>query len=459
MTDPHQMADKNGLTSVEAAFAEATSAEATSVEATNLHKLLDEFVALYAGMRQHDSSWYASMGMTVGGSEIAALMGMNPYSSFRKVVASKIATLRGQKDWDGGGIACHWGTLFEDVIAAIVAADMGGKIVGDDISIRDRPGHRNSPDGYIVARFYTGVDGELHIWTTNLPRADTHERIALLEFKCPLSRTPTGTVPRQYKPQLWSGLMVSPVASLAIFVDSVFRKCALGDLGPTAEYDTNYHRRGPTPATAPFAWGLIEIYAPRLDAPLGCRMGWAGAEWAPGDASSEERDADASVAAWRLHAAYFGTQAENNHATHNVVDFGDASAKLFESMMALVDRGAFTVRGRERHRFADGRGADLGGVVEAARRAPPPSYWLLGVLPWKLFETTYIPVERDNNFEAIAMPLIAEAHQIVADAIASGAPEAYLATVPRFAVSEPTESAPSKLFDAADVQDLFDSLS
>jgi hypothetical protein len=67
----------------------------------------------------------------------------------------------------------------------------------------------------------------------------------LLEFKCPLSRRPDGGVPKQYLPQLWSGLAVSPVAHAGLFVDVVFRKCALADLGPGPEYDREYHRRGP----------------------------------------------------------------------------------------------------------------------------------------------------------------------------------------------------------------------
>jgi hypothetical protein len=439
------------------------ASELVAAPSVDLHRLLADFVDLYAGMRQRDGSWYKSMGVTVGGSEIAALMGMNPYSSFYKVVTSKIATLSGQKDWDGGGIACWWGSLFEDVVAGVVAADLGAPILGDEISIRDRPGHRNSPDGYVVATFYVGADGEPRIWTTERPRpAAGYQRIALLEFKCPLSRRPGPSVPRQYKPQLWSGLMVSPVASLAIFVDSVFRKCALGDLGATPEYDTAYHRRDADsrPWEAPFAWGVIAIYAPRLDAPLGVRMGWRGAEWAAGDPVAGDAP-DAAQEAWRLHATYFGMRADYDHERAGVVDFGDAGAGVFEQMMGLVDRGVFKVRGRDRHRFADGRGNLPAGAVEAARRAPPAGYWLVGVLPWKLFESTYISVNREPGFEETAMPLIAEAHKIVSEAIASGDPPAYLAKVPRFAVAaHPADTGPPPpRLAAVEVQDFFDMLS
>src|SRR5262245_50309132 len=56
---------------------------------------LAEFVRVFAGPQQRGAEWYADMGVTVGGSEIAALMGLDPYKSFADVVASKVALLDG----------------------------------------------------------------------------------------------------------------------------------------------------------------------------------------------------------------------------------------------------------------------------------------------------------------------------------------------------------------------------
>ena len=134
------------------------------------------------------SAWLKEDGFghitTVGGSELAAIMGHNPYSDFFDVVASKLATLEGGSSWTGGGEACWWGTLFEDVVCAYVEADLGGPIRGDDICIQEVEGHRNSPDGYIVAQLYRGTGGALHLWTTDMsPEIPTTPRILLLEFK------------------------------------------------------------------------------------------------------------------------------------------------------------------------------------------------------------------------------------------------------------------------------------
>ena len=72
-----------------------------------LQRLLDAYVRSASGTKQRGADWYASMGTTVGGSEVAALLGLNPYSGFYDVVRSKIAILNGQSDWGGGGPPCQ----------------------------------------------------------------------------------------------------------------------------------------------------------------------------------------------------------------------------------------------------------------------------------------------------------------------------------------------------------------
>ena len=424
----------------------------------DLDALLVDFVRLYGGMRQRDHSWYTALGVTIGGSELAALMGLNPYSSAFDVIMDKLTTLAGGNSWGGGGEACWWGTLFEDVIGAYVEADLGAPIRGDDICIREHPGHRNSPDGYIVARLYRGAGGSRHVWTTDMsPHVPTVERILLLEFKCPMSRKPLGTVPRQYKPQVWSGLAVSPVAHLGLYVDAVFRKCGIADLGDTPDYDTGYHRFDHGRWALPVAWGLIGVYAPRLDAPRRVRLGWRGDEWAAGDPDPDAADADAAQAAWEVHSTYFETPLAGEP---EVADLGDMAAPPFNRALGLVDRKRFPVA-RGAACFADGRGAALhtgggvGAAIAALRRGAPADHWLLGVLPWKLFEVDYVPVERRPGFMAEVAPLIAEVHRTVAAARETADPAAYAA---RATGRPPPREGRSALLDEGDVQDLFDAI-
>jgi len=429
-------------------------------------QLLNDFVALYGGMKQRDASWYESMATTVGGSEIAALLGMNPYSSFYKVVQSKITLMSGQSDFEGG-VACWWGSLFEDVVAQVVEVDLGAPVCGDDICIRDLPGHRNSPDGYVVVKLYNGVDGRDHIWTTN--RAEhiiSRSEIALLEFKCPLSRKPTGTIPRQYKPQVWSGLMVSPIARSGLFVDSVYRKCALADLNGGPEYDTIYHMRDRGSVwEGAYALGLIGVYAPRNDAAPHVRYGWKGEKWTPADGDIMADNADAAQAAWFLHMQTFhkAPAATADATPIDVMDLGDVVGATFETVMSLIDRRAFKTR-RIPPCFLDGRGHNLRSnraiqrEIWKMQREAPPGYWLMAVLPWKLFEMNYSPLDRRPGFEAEVLPLIDEVHAIVRGAVAARDPRRYLETeVPRFAQVRVAMSAKANEI-TSDVQDLFDQM-
>ena len=75
-----------------------------------------------SGSAQHTAGWYQAILRTVGGSELAAVMGWNPYRTFWEVVAEKAGVTAG---WAGGSIECNWGTLFEDVMARFVEIDSG----------------------------------------------------------------------------------------------------------------------------------------------------------------------------------------------------------------------------------------------------------------------------------------------------------------------------------------------
>lgn len=437
---------------------------ASPLEPEALEALVDAFVHVHSrnGIKQRGQEWKNAMGVSVGGSEIAAIMGVNPYMNFFDVVHGKLEALAGTVSFRGGE-SCWWGTLFEDVIGAYVEIDLGARVKGDEICIREIAGHRTSPDGYIVARFYD--DGELRLWTTDLESARTsglQAMILLLEFKCPISRLPKKTVPKQYQPQLWSGLAVSPVAHMGLYVDAVFRKCAMFDLGDAPEYDTAYHARDKEAWEAPVAWGLIGVYAPLLSAPRHVRLGWRGPEWTEGDPSPEAADADASQAAWQIHGLYFGLRLKTQKNNRDLVDLGDAEKKLFNRTLGLIDQRRFPVT-RVAPCFVDGRGCDLrssagiASAVEELRRDTPESHWLFALLPWKLFEVAYVPVARQPGFLEEVRPLIDEVHRTVAEARASGDPLAFIKArrLEKYGPIKPCQAP----IDGEALQDLFDSVS
>ena len=409
------------------AEAERAAAAAWDRAARDKQRRLDAFVARHKGLKQRDPAWYAMVGRTVGGSELAAINGLNFFSSFADVVGAKLDTLAG-RERESGGPACWWGTIFEDVLAVVVGDDLGAPVVGDDICIQRFQGYRNSPDGYVVARlrsvFSTSASsasptarprgrsrGVFPLWGSDEDVALQGAPVTLvLEFKCPFSRRPGGGVPKYYAPQVQSGLALSPVADRGLFVDAVFRKCALDMLPAAGEaadgkaavadgrYDVKYHaqdsagKAGPRSWGEPFAWGVIEYYA---DQP------------AAADATTAASAAvDATTAAF---AAPF-------------IDLGAATPDVFNNFMEKVCAG-----GVYRPRILPPCFCDRQVPTTAAENSPAGV--LVAVLPWKLFEMNYHLVDREPGFLRTYLPLIRKVHTAIEDALASDDLPAFMRTL------------------------------
>ena len=224
--------------------------------------------------------------------------------------------------------------------------------------------------------------------------------VALWEMKCPHGRLPTGDVPTNYVPQLWSGLMVCDQAAIGLFCDAGFRKCTLEDLGlaiergairgdasaPDGNYDRKYSSRKPA-ATKPQAWGVVALI--------------------PNKAT--KAGAAAAKAALR----------------EGVFDVGGAPTDEFDDYTAAVAAGTYravplapwlAAPRLVRHgptddlRMANGRE----GAVAGSAALPEGT---TAVIPWKLFDWFYAPVERNPRFEAEFMPRVAAVHAAVEAAL------------------------------------------
>jgi len=351
-------------------------------EANKLNNILDNFIKLYKDIKQRDANWYKAMGTTVGGSEISALLGISeneelrkyksPYSNFIEIVKNKVAILKGENNWQNGGVACWWGTLFEDIIMMILEIELGSKIKGDNICIQLVPGHRNSPDGYIVAHFCEElVDNEkkYKLYTTDMdPLLIKFSRIIMLEFKCPISRKPALEIPKYYIPQLWSGLSVSPIASMGLFIDSIFRKCSLNMLGNNPNYDTIYHNKDQTiKINNPICWGIIGLYS--INKPS------------------------------------------------NFIDMGDVSYSDFNFIMGNINNKSIKTEycipwfSKSLENCQRGNLSTIENEIDNLKLLTPNNYYFLGVLPWKLFHSSYLPVQRRCGFLKEIMPLINMVHK------------------------------------------------
>ena len=149
-------------------------------------------------------------------------------------------------------------------------------------------------------------------------------------------------------PQVWSGLALSPPADFGLFVDMVFRKCSLEQLGsPLGDYDTGYHRERRCPDWGfALAWGMVGVYAraspdsegQRLASELAAVEGEAGV---PAGASVIDFGLSGAevfdrvlegLAAGRLRAAYAAFQTE--WGAPGPLTSGQGIGALIDSMRA-----------------------------------------------------------------------------------------------------------------------------
>lgn len=385
---------------------------------TKCDRLINDFIKLHSGNhRQLTKGWFDKKEYMIGGSEVAALMGHNKYTSFNGVIASKLKINK-----FNGNLACRWGTMFESIIERYIEIDCGTKLSGTDISV---PApltsglqllHANSPDGYGVFTLYQddtteSIESDNNEWkilfTDNTHSIDDSKKIqiiALLEFKCPFVRQPDGTIPKHYKPQIWSGLALSPIAHFGIFIDAVFRKCSILDLGPNEYFDEKFHSKYSC-TTSPLAWGLVAIYAPLFGA-------------------KSESEEDAAYDAWMLYHKHFGHtfgRQDVSDFSPDPIDFGCCNKNIFEMMMKYLDSKKFISRKCDPC-LPDGRGNNslltdkgISNVIDEYTKNPPKNYYLIGFIPWKLFEVNYVFLERRNNFLNEIYPLINSCFEIIND--------------------------------------------
>ena len=199
---------------------------------------------LNQGPQQRSKEWYEIRKLTIGGSEIATILGLNPYCSIREFLIEK--TLSSSFS---GSLATRWGTVFENVtkVYAEKLFSMPNEIIITG-SINGAVEHqRYSPDGIGLVQLVT-ADGR-YMWVR-----------VLFEFKSPFSSIPNGLIPEHYKPQVFTGLASMPFIDNAIFINNCYRKCRLNDMNKSSEYNTTFHKGKYPLDTTPVAFGMLMFY-------------------------------------------------------------------------------------------------------------------------------------------------------------------------------------------------------
>ena len=180
---------------------------------TDKQQSILDFVNLFAaGPQQGSDSWLEARRYTIGGSEMATIVGANRFSSLADLIRGKVLGLR------LSDIKMNWGKLFEPVVAAMVERQYGCKIYGENMFIAQPESPQSySPDGLAL------IDG----------------KVTLLEFKCPFNRLiKTGYLPDYYMPQILAGLCtIAPLTERALYCEAMIRLCSLGDLDFNPRYN------------------------------------------------------------------------------------------------------------------------------------------------------------------------------------------------------------------------------
>lgn len=229
---------------------------------TRLSKLnkIDEVIKMYNNSpKQGSDEWFKlkygtdkkkNMG-SIGGSEISIIAGDNKYCNINKFIKQR----SGIDDIYIDNKYTRWGIVFEPQIQKLVEIFMSCKIKNTGSVQGAVPHHRYSPDGLATIDLLcypfkeTNLSEEQNI-IINPVKKDENEQISyqpfnvLLEYKCPLSRIPQGYIPKEYLPQILSGLcdLVNLCdIRIALFVNASFRKCSYKDWKYNSIYDEDYH--------------------------------------------------------------------------------------------------------------------------------------------------------------------------------------------------------------------------
>lgn len=195
-------------------------------------QLLEEFILKHKDLpKQGSQEWLDQRKFTVGGSQIATLMGINKYENMRSFARSKSNFYSFKKE------APLWfGNLMEPCIEQYVEIEFDVKPIETGSLPCSFNKHLSySPDGICVMKrekLYSMTSKE------NVDKCLNHDNIVdneditvLLEFKSPFMRKIVkGDIPKYYKPQPLLGMEIIDIAEISVFIECVFRFCALRDL-------------------------------------------------------------------------------------------------------------------------------------------------------------------------------------------------------------------------------------
>jgi len=357
--------------------------------------------------KQGTPEWLALRSSCFGGSELASLIGANPYSKLKDLIASKAGLIH-----FNGNTATRWGSLFEPITDQITARIFSADQIWELSSV---PGfceeHRFSPDGIGVFQIKCEkvVNGVLYRTTEYLT--------VLVEYKAPFSRIPDNRIPKHYLPQVKAGICNFPFVDIGLFVNNVYRKCSHREFRFNSRYDMDLHK--PMDECNPIAAGIIRFFqtAEQIDK-MRASIGLDDSDSDDGSGSDDDSDRDDDL----LEHYILGPK---------YVDFGALDQDRFGELLELHSRGLITAdyskclifrgelgRINELHHQIDipeASPAAYEAEMIACAKAARKDRTAVGGLPWKMFVSDMIFLERDDSFMDELRPKLKEGMTILKD--------------------------------------------
>ena len=323
------------------------------------NEIVNKYVAEKSsnGILQHAPGWFEAKKKTIGGSQIAALIGLNPYENPYNLLLHKLGIKKFETN-----MVVQWGSLFEYLLRKHVENTLMCTIVGENLFIPgENPGVSYSPDGLGVVML--DLLKKIVLNPEKLAAFAGIYAPVLFEFKCLFRRQPKGDPPVYYKPQVKYGLDIIDVLDFGVFIEAVFRRCAADDLNFTNSFDAqltahNYSKKV-------VAVGYIRFYT------VAKQLG------------------EENIKLLQKFTQHVGML--QNVPT--CIDAGCAPEPLFECIMAMWHEGILR--------------AEYGEICYD--NAPKiEAIGAVAILPWKLFRVDYHIIPREPGFLQNCLPKINE---------------------------------------------------
>jgi len=351
------------------------------------------------GIKQGSDEWKEKKTYTIGGSEIATLIGRNKYQNICNLILSKIGISKFT-----GNNATRWGNLFEPIIAGYVESKLDCQMVGSDLFLKGAVDHQTySPDGLGIIsiennqlvfnnKFIASQYPKIKTIDSTLIDKSADSKIVLFEFKCPMNRKlDSQFVPDEYIPQVLTGLNSIPITEHGVYAECSIRRCSWGDL----EFTDVFNK---TPIMnvdngIPVAMGFIGFSWDEIYAPLDSTLKKSSKDFVDGklfDFGKMSVNVLESVLyamdLKKLDIYYSAINFDNYHLANNIIN---NTLNIPDDISETFDVNSAYRKGLDKYYKGQ-----LKKDLDQFRLLKNP----IGILPWKMFKCNFHIIERDEKF-------------------------------------------------------------